>query len=220
MIGRIRDSMTITVSIVEDDAPIREGWAMIINRAPGFRCIAEYATAEQAIIGIRGNPPDVALTDIHLPGISGIECVRALKLGLPGVDFVMLTMFDDRDLVFEALRAGAIGYLLKRTQPAELIAALQQVRAGGSPMSPEIARQVTRFFHEAERKDKAARAELDILSQRESQILEMLSTGRHYKEIASGLDISIDTVRTHIRRIYGKLHVNSRTEAVAKLLGR
>jgi DNA-binding NarL/FixJ family response regulator len=212
--------MSITVSIIEDDTAIREGWAAILNRAPGFLCVAQYATAEQAIAEIPGNPSDVVLTDINLPGLSGIDCVRALKSSLPTVDFIILTMFDDRDLVFEALRAGAIGYLLKRTLPSELIAAIQQVRTGGSPMSPEIARQVTRFFHETELKGKTVSAELETLSQRESQVLEMLSTGRHYKEIATQLDISIDTVRTHIRRIYGKLHVNSRTEAVAKLLGR
>ncbi len=212
--------MSITVSILEDDTAIREGWAAILNRAPGFRCIAQYATAEQAIAEIPGHPSDVVLTDINLPGLSGIDCVRTLKPALPEVDFVMLTMFDDRDRVFEALRAGAIGYLLKRTKPVELIAAIQQVRTGGSPMSPEIARQVARFFHETELKGKTVSAELETLGQRESQILEMLSTGRHYKEIAAQLDISIDTVRTHIRRIYGKLHVNSRAEAVAKLHGR
>ena len=212
--------MSITVSIIEDDAAIREAWAAIINRAPGFRCVALYATAEQAITEIPRTPPDVVLTDINLPGLSGIDCVRALKPSLPAVDFVILTMFDDRDLVFEALRAGAVGYLLKRTLPSELIAAIRQVRTGGSPMSPEIAREVTRFFRETELKGKTASAELETLSQRESQVLEMLSTGGHYKEIATRLDISIDTVRTHIRRIYGKLHVNSRTEAVAKLLGR
>ena len=211
--------MIITVSIVEDDSAIREGWAEVINRTPDFRCIAAYGTAEQALVGILANPPDVVLMDINLPGLSGIDCVRALRPRLPEVDFVMLTMFDDRDRIFYALRAGAVGYLLKRTTPAALITAIQQVKAGGSPISSEVARQVTQFFREPPPDTKAAHPELETLGEREAQILKMLAAGRHYKEIAAQLDISIDTVRTHIRRVYRKLHVNSRTDAVVKFFG-
>lgn len=212
--------MSIRVSIVEDDSAIREGWAGVINRTPDLLCIAQYDTAEQALEGIPANPPDVVLMDINLPGLSGIDCVLALKQRLPEVDFVMLTMFDDRDRIFDALRAGAVGYLLKRTTPAALITAIQQVKAGGSPMSPEVARQVTQFFREVQPDTKTANPELEMLGEREGQILKMLATGRHYKEIADQLEISIDTVRTHIRRIYRKLQVNSRTDAVVKFLGR
>ena len=210
--------MSIRVSIVEDDSAIREGWAGVINRTPDFLCIAEYGTAEQALEGMPANPPDVALMDINLPGLSGIDCVLALKQRLPEVDFVMLTMFDDRDRIFDALRAGAVGYLLKRTTPAALITAIQEVKAGGSPMSPEVARQVTQFFREAQPDAKTANPELEMLGEREGQILKMLATGRHYKEIADQLETSIDTVRTDIRRIYRKLQVSSRTEAVVEFL--
>ncbi len=212
--------MSITISIVEDDSAIREGWTGVINRTPDFRCIAGYGTAEEAMEGIPANPPDVVLMDINLPGLSGIDCVRALKPRMPEVDFVMLTMFDDRDRIFDALRAGAIGYLLKRTTPTALIEAIQQVKAGGSPMSSEVARQVTQFFRDTQPDAKTANPDLETLGEREGQILKMLAAGRHYKEIAAQLDISIDTVRTHIRRIYRKLQVNSRTEAVIKFFGR
>jgi DNA-binding NarL/FixJ family response regulator len=212
--------MSITVSIVEDDSAIREGWAGVINRTPDFRCIAEYGTAEQAMEGIPANPPDVVLMDINLPGLSGIDCVGALRPRLPEVDFIMLTMFDDRDRIFDALRAGAVGYLLKRTTPTALIQAIQQVKAGGSPMSAEVARQITQFFREARPYTKSANPDLETLGDREGQILKMLAAGQHYKEIAAQLDISIDTVRTHIRRIYRKLQVNSRAEAVIKFFGR
>ncbi len=158
--------MSITISIVEDDSAIREGLTGVINFTPDFRCIAGYGTAEEAMEGIPANPPDVVLMDINLPGLSGIDCVSALRLRLPEVDFVMLTMFDDRDRIFDALRAGAIGYLLKRTTPTALIEAIQQVKAGGSPMSSEVARQVTRFFRDSPPDAKTANPDLETLGER------------------------------------------------------
>ncbi|MBW8890587.1 MAG: response regulator transcription factor [Fibrobacteres bacterium] len=213
--------MPTTVSIVEDDPTMRAGWVNIINHAPGFRCIADYGSAEEAIAGIPRNPPEVVLMDINLPGLSGIECVRELKPKLPSVDFVMLTMFGDQDRIFDALKAGAIGYLLKsKSTPAALIKAIKEVKVGGSPMSGEIARQVTLFFREPALKSKAASTGIELLLRREYEVLELLAAGRHYKEIGVTLFISVDTVRTHIRHIYEKLQVHSRAEAAAKFFGR
>ncbi|EDY20608.1 two component transcriptional regulator, LuxR family [Chthoniobacter flavus Ellin428] len=212
--------MPFTLSIVEDDPVIRAGWVKIINRSTGYRCISDYGSAEAALAGLVKEPPDFVLMDINLPGKSGIECTRELKRRLPKLEIVMLTMFDDRDNLFEALRAGASGYLLKRTSPAGLLEALNQLKAGGSPMSPQIARQVVHFFRQNEPAAEANGAVIEKLSARENEILRCLAEGRHYKEIADQLNLSMDTVRTYIRRTYEKLHVHSRTEAVVKYLGR
>lgn len=212
--------MPFSVSIVEDDPVIRAAWVKVVGRAPGFCCVSDFGSAESALADLPKNPPDFVLMDINLPGKSGIECTRELKRRLPQLEIVMLTMFDDRDHLFEALRAGASGYLLKRTTPAALVEALQQLKAGGSPMSPQIARQVVQFFRHHEPADAAAADGVEKLSARENEILRCLAEGRHYKEIAAQLDLSMDTVRTYVRRIYGKLHVHSRTDAVVRFLGR
>jgi RNA polymerase sigma factor (sigma-70 family) len=211
--------MSITVSIVDDDAALRSGWVRIINRAPGYRCNAEYGTAEAAIAGIPDDAPNVVLVDINLPGLSGIDCVRELKPKLPEVDFIMLTIFSDQERIFDALRAGAVGYLLKSDPSKALINAIAQVRAGGAAMSSKVARQVMRFFHASEEESKRANSALSILHDREREVLKLLAAGKHYKEIASALYISVDTVRFHIRHIYEKLQVHSRTEAAAKFFG-
>jgi DNA-binding NarL/FixJ family response regulator len=212
--------MPFTVSIVEDDPVIRAGWVKIINRAPGYRCLGDFGSAEAALTELPKNVPDFVLMDINLPGRSGIECTRELKRRLPQLEIVMLTMFDDRDNLFDALRAGASGYLLKRTKPAALLEALNELKGGGSPMSPQIARQVVQFFRENPTAAEVATAGVEKLSARENEILKCLAEGRQYKEIADQLQLSMDTVRTYIRRTYEKLHVHSRTEAVVKYLGR
>jgi DNA-binding NarL/FixJ family response regulator len=213
----------ISVSIIEDDPAIRSGWAGIINDAPGLHAIAEYGSAEDAIIGIPNKPSDVALVDINLPSLSGIDCVRVLSQRVPAVNFLMLTMYGDRDRIFEALQAGAVGYLLKRSTAAELINAIRQAKQGGAPMSPEIARKVIQFFNQSESTTQIAKIENPIqhkLTERETQTLDLLAAGMHYKEIAEHLGLRIDTVRTYVRGIYEKLQVHSRGEAVAKFFGR
>ena len=208
--------MPITVAIVEDDKNLREDLADLIASRKGFRCTGAFPSAEDALKSLPEKPPDVVVMDINLPKMSGIECTRELKGRLPDTEVVMLTMFDDTELIFAALRAGASGYLLKRAAPTELLAAIEQVRAGGSPMSPEIARQVVQFFQT----EKRAPTGSEDLSERERELLSLLARGKQYKEIADQLAISTDTVRSHIRRIYRKLHVHSRTEAAVKFLGK
>jgi DNA-binding NarL/FixJ family response regulator len=208
--------MPITVAIVEDEKSLREDLADLINSRKGLRCIATFGSAEEALRGLPEKPPHVVIMDINLPGMSGIECTRALRAKLPDTEIVMLTMFEDAELIFAALRAGASGYLLKRFAAAELTTAIEQTHRGGSPMTPQIARHVVRFFQTQGR----AIAESDALTEREYDLLSLLARGRQYKEIADQLGISVDTVRSHIRRIYRKLHVHSRTEAAVKFLGR
>ena len=211
--------MPFTVSIVEDDPFIRAAWVKIINAAPGYRCLSDFGSAEAALEELPKNVPDFMLMDINLPGRSGIECTRELKRRFPQVEILMLTVFNDRENLFEALRAGASGYLLKRTTPAALLEALDELKIGGSPMSPPIARQVVQFFRKHEPAVETTGG-LEKLSARENEILRGLAEGRPYKEIADQLQLSVDTVRTYIRRTYEKLHVHSRTEAVVKYLGR
>lgn len=208
--------MPITVAIVEDDKELREDLADLIASRKGLRCIGAFPSAEDALASLPEKQPDVVIMDINLPKMSGIECTRELKGRLPETQFVMLTMFDDTSLIFAALRAGASGYLLKRAAPAELPAAIEQVHRGGSPMSPEIARQVVQFFQTG----KAVSADSENITERERELLSLLARGKQYKEIADKLAISTDTVRSHIRRIYRKLHVHSRTEAAVKFLGK
>jgi DNA-binding NarL/FixJ family response regulator len=208
--------MPTTIAIVEDDKNLREDLADLLSGRKGFRCVGAFASAEEALQSLPAKRPDVVVMDINLPKMSGIDCTRELKSRLPETEVVMLTMFDDTKLIFAALRAGANGYLLKRAAPTELLAAIEQVRAGGSPMSPEIARQVVQFFQA----QKPAPAGAGELSDRERELLSLLARGQQYKEIADKLGISTDTVRSHIRRIYRKLHVHSRTEAAVKFLGK
>jgi DNA-binding NarL/FixJ family response regulator len=206
--------MPITVSMVEDDAGTRASLAALLGSAPALRCLGTYATGEKALAGIPGDKPDVALVDINLPGMNGIECVAKLKARLPGLHVLMLTTYEDSDLIFDSLRAGASGYLLKNMPPNELLAAVEEVQAGGAPMSMQIARKVVQHFHRTQQSE----AEVEKLSPREHEVLALLAKGRLYKEIADQLGIGLGTVRTHQRRIYEKLHVQSRTEAAVKFL--
>jgi DNA-binding NarL/FixJ family response regulator len=208
--------MPITVSIVEDNEQLRTTLARVINRAEGFRCVSHYGTAEAALEGLPKDAPEVVLMDINLPGINGVECVQRLKQTAPNILVVMLTVYEDTENIFAALAAGAAGYLLKRTKSAELLEAIREVHRGGSPMTTHIARKVTQSFHKA----GPSQQPTENLSEREQEVLDCLSQGFLYKEIAEKLGISYETVHTYIRRIYEKLQVRTRTEAVAKFLRR
>jgi len=208
--------MSISVSIVEDNEQLRAMLARVIGRAEGFRCLGQYGSAEAALEGLPKERPDAVLMDINLPGMNGVECVRRLKQVAPGLQVVMLTVYEDTENIFKALAAGASGYLLKRTKSAELLEALREVHRGGSPMTTHIARKVTQSFQRAGPSPQPT----ENLSQREQEVLDCLSNGFLYKEIAEKLGISYETVHTYIRRIYEKLQVRTRTEAVAKFLRR
>lgn len=210
---KVKKSLSISVAIVEDDVPAREILAGWIRDADGFRLAGEYNDAETAIAKLPHEKPSVVLFDINLPGMSGIECVRRLKPSLPDTQFVMVTVYEDANHIFDALSAGATGYLLKQMRRNELLDALKDVHAGGSPMSSQIARKVVQNFF---RNDTQAGGESMDLSGREREVLELLARGYLYKEIAELLKISGPTVNTYIRRIYEKLHVRSRAQAVAK----
>jgi DNA-binding NarL/FixJ family response regulator len=208
--------MSIRVSIVEDNNRVRNSLARLIELSAGFACVSEHSSGEDALAALPKTRPDVVLMDINLPGMNGVECVRQLKPLLPATQIVMLTVYENTDLIFQALAAGATGYLLKQTPPAELLAAVREVRGGGSPMTGHIARKVVASFQQASNSSR----EFENLTPREKQVLDFLAKGFLYKEIAEAMAISYDTVHTHIRKIYEKLHVRSRTEAVAKHLGR
>ncbi len=205
--------VSIKVSIVEDDAKAREILVDWINRAEGFRCVSSHGSGEDGLANIPAQKPHVILMDINLPGMNGPECVRRLKPLLPEVQFVMLTVYEDSDHIFQALQSGASGYLLKQTQRAELIAALRSVNSGGSPMTANIARKVVQTF---QLQSPLMSPDDAALSPREREVLELLARGFLYKEIADSLTISLPTVNTYIRRIYEKLHVHSRAQAIAK----
>jgi DNA-binding NarL/FixJ family response regulator len=208
--------MAITVSIVEDNEQLRATLARVIARAGGFECLSHYPSAEAALVHLPQDAPQVVLMDINLPGINGVECVRQLKQKLPSVHVIMLTVYEDTENIFNALAAGAMGYMLKRTPRDELLAAIRDVLKGGSPMTAHIARKVVQSFQ----RPAPAAAPTENLSQREREVLDYLSQGFLYKEIADKLGISYETVHTYIRRIYEKLQVRTRTEAVAKFLRR
>jgi DNA-binding NarL/FixJ family response regulator len=208
--------MPITVSIVEDSDKLRETLVRVLNRADGFRCVSQYANAEDALKDLPQAKPDVVLMDINLPGMNGVECVRQLKKIAPEIQVMMLTVYEDTENIFDALAAGASGYMLKRTAGKELLEAIAEVKRGGSPMTTHIARKVVQSFQ----RSAAAEAQTESLSDREQQVLDLLSRGLMYKEIADKLSISYETVHTYIRRIYEKLQVRTRTEAVAKFLRR
>jgi DNA-binding NarL/FixJ family response regulator len=208
--------MPISVSIVEDNDKLRGTLARVINRADGFRCVSDYANAEDALKVLPQVKPDVVLMDINLPGMNGVECVRQLKQLLPQTQVMMLTVYEDTENIFNALAAGANGYMLKRTSSKELLEAIHEVHRGGSPMTMHIARKVVSSFQ----KTAATAQPTENLSEREQQVLDLLSQGLMYKEIADKLEISYETVHTYIRRIYEKLQVRTRTEAVAKFLRR
>jgi DNA-binding NarL/FixJ family response regulator len=204
----------ITVSIVDDEKELRQSITTFVNGSPGFQCISAYSTGETALKGLPADKPDVVLMDINLGGMSGIECVERLKAQVPEMQILMLTIYEDTDQIFNALSAGASGYLLKRSSPTKLLQAIREVHAGGAPMSSSIARKVVASFQ----KSKQTSEKQTHLSPREEAVLNCLAKGLTYKAIADQLDISIDTIRTYLRRIYTKLHVQSRTEAVAKYL--
>jgi len=208
--------LPITVSIVEDNEQLRTTLARVLNRSDGFRCLSHHGSAEEALKELPAMKPEVVLMDINLPGINGVECVRQLKQLLPGLQVMMLTVYEDTENIFSALAAGATGYLLKRTKTPELLEAIREVHRGGSPMTTHIARKVTQSFLKAGPSPQPT----ENLSQREQEVLDCLSQGFLYKEIAEKLGISYETVHTYIRRIYEKLQVRTRTEAVAKFLRR
>jgi DNA-binding NarL/FixJ family response regulator len=203
--------MSIAVSIVEDDPQVRSSLAKLIDGTPGFRCVSLHGSAEDALIEIPKVKPAVVLMDINLPGSDGVECVRRLKPHLASTQIIMLTVYQKTEHIFNALAAGATGYMLKQTPPAELLTAIKEVHGGGSPMSSHIARKIVQSFQHS----APASAEAESLSPREAEVLDLLAKGFLYKEIADQMKVSYATVHTHIRHIYEKLHVRSRTEAVA-----
>ncbi len=216
MSARLADDMPIKVALVEDDEGIRSSLAALIRRTPALRPAGEYPDAETALREIPLRPPDVVLMDINLPGINGVECVRQLKASLPEVQFLMLTVYEDSDSLFNSLRAGASGYLLKRTASTRLLEAIRDVHDGGSPMTPQLARRVVQFFS----RPAPEQPGVSRLTPGEREFLDQLAKGYAYKEIADRMKISIDTVRSYVRTVYEKLHVHSRTEAVVKYLRR
>ena len=208
---------TITVSIVDDDAVFAQCVRILVDGNPGMSCLSYYQNGSDAIAKLPEDRPDVALVDLQMPGVSGIECIQQVRSALPQTLFLALTSHSDDEHIFKALKAGATGYLLKRSAPAEILQAILEVRAGGSPMSTYIARRVVQSFS-PQHSAKSLPDNETQLSAREEEILKQLTQGYLYKEIAVHLDISLDTVRTYIRRIYQKLQVHSRTEAVVKRL--
>jgi DNA-binding NarL/FixJ family response regulator len=206
--------MPIKVAIVDDDEDIRASLATLIRRAPALRLVGDYPDAEAAVQDLPQRAPDVVLMDINLPGMNGVECVRQLKGSLPAVQFLMLTVYEDSDSLFNSLKAGASGYLLKRTASTRLLEAIRDVHSGGSPMTPQLARRVVQFFS----RPADGAAAVAHLTPGEKDFLDQLAKGYAYKEIADRLGISIDTVRSYVRTVYEKLHVHSRTEAVVKYL--
>lgn len=205
-------SVPLRLAIVEDNPGLRDHYSAIVRQTPDLTLVGAFDSAEAALAALPAARPDAVLMDINLPGLSGIECVRQLKQVLPEVQVVMLTAFDDSDQVFQSLQAGATGYVLKRSSPAEVLDAVREVCAGGSPLSSAVARKIVQYFA-----PRPAAPEVAALSEREREVLEALSRGLLYKEIADALGISINTVREHVRRIYTTLQVRSRHEAVSKL---
>ena len=203
------------VVVVEDDAGLRKTMCSFINRSPGFCCAGTFADGETALTEIPKLKPDVVLMDIALPGMNGIECVSELKAIMPATPIIMLTVYDEGDYLFDSLRAGASGYLLKRAIGDKLLEAMQESCAGGLPLTRHMAAKVGQYFQKLGKNKN----EINTLTPREQEVLQLLADGFRYKEIAGVMGISLDTVREHSRRIYSKLHVSSRTEAVVKYLG-
>jgi len=206
----------IKVAIVEDNASVREGLATILDASPGFKCVCACGSTEEALRQLSAAPPDVVLMDINLPRRSGIDCVRQLRIQSPQVQIIMLTIEEDSDRVFESLAAGATGYLVKNVPPTSILEAIQEVHRGGSPMSSQIARMLVQSFH----KTRSAVPVREALTDREEEILGLIARGYRSKEVAEELGISVQTVETHLRNIYDKLHVRSRAGAVARFLTR
>ena len=206
--------MNIRVAIVEDEVSVRQNLAVLINKAPGFLCVGAFASAEEALAHIPALTPDVVLMDIHLPQRNGVECVAQLRTLVPHAQAIMLTVEEDTERVFESLKAGATGYLVKHVTPEEILEAISEVHRGGAPMSSHIARRVVITFRQPAQPGTPD----PRLTAREEDILRLLAKGHRSKEIADELDIGLGTVNTHIRHIYEKLHVRSRAEAVARFL--
>lgn len=204
----------ITVAIVEDERDIRECLCTLVNGTEGFKCTGRYRSMEEALDNLPRNLPDVVLSDIGLPGMSGIEGVRILKQRYPGLLLLMLTVYDDDDRIFDAMCAGACGYLLKKTPPAKLLESLREAVTGGAPMSPEVARRVIALFREIRPPERADYH----LTPHETRLLKLFVEGHNYKTAAAELHVSVNTVNFHVRSIYDKLQVHSRSEAVAKAL--
>ena len=215
MAGRM-DSMglPINICIVEDDLELSKSVVRYLDGAPGFRCLGAFASGEEALEFIPQQQPAVVLMDINLPGMSGIECVRQLRVSMPALQVIMLTVYEDTDQVFQSLAAGAVGYLVKSTKPSHILEAIRDVQTGGSPMSSHIARKVVQAFRPAAQAEATGKH----LTPREQQVLELLAKGAPYKQIGDAMGIGIETIRTYIRRIYEKLHVHSRIEAVMKYM--
>ncbi len=205
---------TTTIGIVEDDAVLRKTLVRLVDETRDFRCAAGCATGEEALQKLPPLKPAVVLMDLNLPQMSGIECIRKLKELLPKTQVIVLTVYEDSEHIFRALKAGASGYLLKRSEPEEILEAIANAREGGAPMSSQIARRVVHSFHTP----TPAGLDTTALTERENEILALLSKGYANKEIADKLQISVPTVRTHLRHIYEKLHVRSRSEAIVKYL--
>jgi DNA-binding NarL/FixJ family response regulator len=208
--------MPITISIVEDDRKTRSNLITFLGGETGVTLLTAYENGEEAMRGIPLERPQVALVDINLPGISGIDCTAKLKADLPELQVLMLTAYEDSDLIFASLRAGASGYLLKRMVPTELIRSIEQVRLGGAPMSMRVARKVVDHFHQI----RQPASDVEKLSKREQEVITLLAKGYFYREISDSLGISLGSVRTYLQRIYEKLHVQTRTEATVKFLNR
>lgn len=206
--------MSISLAIVEDLDEVREGLYQFISLNKEFKVLDTFKTAEEAMYDLPLLKPDIVIMDINLPGINGIDCIKKVKNKIPKTQFMMFTVYENDEKVFEALKAGASGYLLKNTGLIQMIEALKELYNGGSPMSANIARKLVTVFREQERKFD----DIETLSHRENEILQLLSKGLLYKEIAEQLSISVSTVRQHIHKIYGKLHVQNRTEAINKAL--
>jgi DNA-binding NarL/FixJ family response regulator len=208
--------MSIRIALVEDNDDLRVSMKNLLKRASRLRVVADYADAESALADVGRQKPDVVLMDVKLPRMDGVECVRLLKNLLPTVLIIMLTVHDDNDSLFNSVLAGADGFLLKDTVPSRLVEAIEEVCQGGSPMTPQVARRIVQRF----RKTGAEPANVENLTPREREVLEQLALGNRYKEISDKLGISLDGIRFHIRGVYNKLHVHSRTEAVLKFLKR
>jgi DNA-binding NarL/FixJ family response regulator len=207
--------MSITLAIVEDLDEVRDGLKNFISLSNGFEVLDTFKSAEDALTGLPAIQPDIVIMDINLPGMNGIECIRQVKDKSPATQFMMFTVYENDEKVFEALKAGASGYLLKNTGLVQLIEALKELHNGGSPMSSNIARKLVTVF-----RNEPNREALAALSARENEVLQLLSKGLLYKEIAEQLHISTATVRQHIHKIYEKLHVQNRTEAINKAFGK
>ena len=202
----------IKVAIIEDNPTVRESLATIVANAPGYQCAGTWSTAEEGLRMLRKQAVDVVLMDIQLPSMSGVECTAKLKEQAPETQIIMVTVYEDPDRIFQALRAGACGYLLKRSTPEQFIAAIRDVHQGGAPMSSEIARKVIAQFREP----IETAVEVDQFSGREREVLELVAEGMNNKDIAGRLGVSVDAVRWHLKHIYLKLHVHSRTQAALK----